>query len=65
MESTQIINMVNVINRDKIDMILKTARSYAILAKSMRSSYYLNKAKETLDLAYNYVNIDIQTKQAA
>lgn len=50
-------------NKDKIEMIIKTARAYAIMARLLRSQYYLNLTKKTLSLLEGYINID--TKKAA
>jgi hypothetical protein len=46
-------------NKDKIEMIIKTANSYAVLAKLLRSEYYLQLTKKTLSLLEDYIIIDI------
>ena len=57
--STKTFNTIDVINKDRIEMIIKTANSYAVLAKLLRSMYYLQLAKKTLSLLEGYNIIDI------
>ncbi len=52
-------------NQEQIEMIIYTAKAYAVLAQSLRSMYYLQLTKKTLLLLEKYNNVYTVVDKAA